>query len=77
MKYVEYQVEIFDICTDHVDEAVAKGKDSNDTVIAKQVRTCGKESAVHLMMGIDGLQGIDTTGNRAPFILHLADNSNK
>ena len=78
-KVVGYQGEVFDICKKHVDEAIAKVKDSDDTVIAKLVRKCGKDSAIPLIMGIDALQvGIDTTGSSAAFLLyHLADNPDK
>eukprot|EP00092_Neocalanus_flemingeri_P104678 GFUD01134110.1.p1 GENE.GFUD01134110.1~~GFUD01134110.1.p1 ORF type:complete len:474 (-),score=122.38 GFUD01134110.1:111-1532(-) len=78
-KFVKYQEEAFDICKKHVDEAIAKVKDTDDTVIAKLVRKCGKDSAIPLIMGIDALQvGIDTTGTSAAFLLyHLADNPDK
>eukprot|EP00092_Neocalanus_flemingeri_P074965 GFUD01092793.1.p1 GENE.GFUD01092793.1~~GFUD01092793.1.p1 ORF type:complete len:516 (-),score=135.05 GFUD01092793.1:110-1531(-) len=78
-KFIEYQGEAFDICKKHVDEAIAKLKDDDDTVIAKLVRKCGKDSAIPLIMGIDALQvGIDTTGSSAAFLLyHLADNLDK
>eukprot|EP00092_Neocalanus_flemingeri_P107293 GFUD01137705.1.p1 GENE.GFUD01137705.1~~GFUD01137705.1.p1 ORF type:complete len:508 (-),score=128.83 GFUD01137705.1:562-2085(-) len=78
-KFVKYQEEAFDICKKHVDEAIAKVKDTDDTVIAKLVRKCGKDSAIPLIMGIDALQvGIDTTGTSAAFLLyHLANNPDK
>ena len=78
-KFVKYQGESFDICKKHVDETIAKVKDTDDTIIAKLVRKCGKDSAIPLIMGIDALQvGIDTTGSSAAFLLyHLASNPDK
>lgn len=78
-KFVGYAGEAFDICKKHVDEAISKVKDTDDTVIAKLVTKCGKDSAIPLIMGIDALAvGIDTTGSSAAFLLyHLADNPDK
>jgi len=78
-KFVELQSESFDICKKHVDLAIAKIVGTEDTVIAKLVRSCGKDSPIPLIMGIDALQvGIDTTGSTASFLLyHLADNPDK
>merc|ERR1712106_906431 len=79
-KFIGYQCEAFDICKKHVDKAIAEIKDTdNDTVIAKLVRSCGKDSPIPLIMGIDALQvGIDTTGSTASFLLyHLANNPGK
>ena len=78
-RFVKYNSETFDICKKYVDEAIAKVEDTDDTVIAKLVRKCGKDSPIPLIMGIDALQaGIDTTGTTAAFLLyHLADNPDK
>ena len=78
-KFIEYQGESFDICKKNVDEAIAKVKDSDDSVIAKIVRKCGKDSSIPKIMGNDALQaGIDTTGSTAAFLLyHLAANNDK
>jgi len=78
-KFVGYVAEAFDICKKHVDVAISKVKDDDDTVIAKLVRKCGKDSPIPVIMGIDALQvGIDTTGTTASFLLyHLADNPEK
>ena len=75
-RLVRYTTQAFDICKKHVDNAIAEVKDDDDTVIAKLVRKCGKDSPIPLIMGIDALQvGIDTTGTSASFLLyHLASN---
>jgi len=78
-KCIGYMAEAFDICKRHVDIAIAKVKDDDETVIAKLVRRCGKDSPIPVIMGIDALQvGIDTTGSTASFLLyHLAANQDK
>jgi len=77
--YIGFQTEMFDISKKHVDAAIANIKDTDDTVIAKLVRKCGKDSQIPLIMGIDALQaGIETTGTTAIFLLyHLASNPDK
>ena len=78
-KFVKYNTESFDICKKYVDAAISRVDDADDTVIAKLVRRCGKDSPIPLIMGIDALQvGIDTTGSTAAFLLyHLASNLGK
>merc|ERR1719431_806968 len=77
--FVKYNAESFDICKKYVDAAITRVDDADDTVIAKLVRRCGKESPIPLIMGIDALQvGIDTTGSTAAFLMyHLASNPDK
>jgi len=78
-KFIKLQTEAFDICKKHVDNAIEELEETDDTVIAKMVRKCGKDSAIPTIMGIDALQaGIDTTGSTAAFLLyHLASNPEK
>merc|ERR1719369_1006729 len=78
-KFVRHMEESFDICKKHIDKAIANIKDEDDTIIAKLVRCCGKDSPIPLIMGIDALQvGIDTTGTTGAFLLyHLASNPEK
>ena len=52
-----------DICEKHINKAIGELSDDSETVIAKMVATCGKDSKIPLVMGIDSLfAGIDTTG---------------
>ena len=78
-KFVALQEQLFDICKSHVDTAISNIKEGDDTIIAKLVRRCGKDSFIPAVMGCDALQvGIDTTGTTATFLLyHLADNPEK
>ena len=62
-KFIGYSSEAFDICKKHVDAAIAKVKDADDTLIAKLVRSCGKDSPIPLIMGIDVHEGLS---NRKP-----------
>ena len=62
-KFIRYSSEAFDICKKHVDAAIAKVIDTDDTVIAKLVRSCGKDSPIPLIMGIDVHEGLS---NRKP-----------
>jgi len=74
-KFTSIQEEMFDICKKHIDRAIANIKDTDDSLLAKLVRKCGKDSQIPVVMGLDSLQaGIDTTGSTATFLLyHLAD----
>ena len=78
-KFISIQEEMFDICKKHIDRAIANMKDTDDSLLAKLVRKCGKDSQIPFIMGLDSLQaGIDTTGSTATFLLyHLADNPDK
>ena len=78
-KYIKCQIEAFDICKKHVDIAIGKLNETDDSVIAKLVRKCGKDSSIPTIMSIDGLQvGIGTTSSTAAFLLyHLAANPEK
>ena len=78
-RFLAIQEPLFDICKSHVDTAIANIKEGDDTIIAKLVRRCGKDSFIPAVMGCDALQaGIDTTGTSATFLLyHLADNPEK
>ena len=78
-KFVRHAEESFDICKKHIDKAIENIKDGDDTLIAKLVRSCGKDSPIPLIMGVDALQvGIDTTGTTGAFLLyHLASNPDK
>lgn len=69
----------FDICKKYVDQAIARGTHTDESVMAKLVRKCGKDSPIPLIMVIDALQvGIDTTGSTATLLLyHLASNQDK
>ena len=77
--FIKLQSEMFDTCKKHVDAALERVTDTDDSVIAKLVRTCGKDSPIPLIMGIDALQvGIDTTGTTATCLFHhLAINPEK
>jgi len=78
-KFISLQGEAFDICKKYIDRAIANIKETDDSLLAKLVRSCGKDSQIPLIMGVDSLQvGIDTTGSTATFLLyHLADNPDK
>ena len=55
--------ENMDICEKHLSAAVARLSEDSETVLAKLVARCGKDSAIPLIMAIDSLTaGIDTTG---------------
>ena len=54
-----------DICEKHLSAAVARLSEDSETVLAKLVARCGKDSAIPLIMAIDSLTaGIDTTGQQ-------------
>ena len=57
-KFTTLQGEAFDICKKHVDAAIARVQDTDDSVIAKLVRACGRESPIPMIMGADALQVI-------------------
>ena len=78
-RVISLQEEMFDTSKKHVDAAISRITDDDESVIAKLVRACGPGSPVPLIMGIDALQaGIDTTGTSAAVLLyHLADNPDK
>ena len=73
-RWIKYLEESFDICEKHVKNAIATSTDDSETIIAKLYRSCGKDSIIPTVMGIDALNaGIDTTGGAATFLLyHLA-----
>ena len=68
-----------DICGKHLEKAKAEIKEDSETMIAKLVARCGKDSPIPLIVGIDSMTaGIDTTGSSACFLLyHLATNPDK
>ena len=54
-----------DICEKHLNKALANLTEDSETMIAKLVKTCGKESGIPLVMGMDSIMaGIDTTGEK-------------
>ena len=54
-------IENFDICEKHLTKAIETA--DSETIIAKLVARCGKDSPVPLIMGLDSIfAGIDTTG---------------
>lgn len=71
--------EFMDICEKHLNKALANLTEDSETMIAKLVKTCGKDSGIPLVMGMDSIMaGIDTTGSTASFLLyHLATNPDK
>ena len=75
-KYCQMEPEYF---MKHVDSAMDKVTDTDNSMIAKLVRACGRESGIALTMSIDSiLAGIDTTGSSgASLLYHLADNPEK
>jgi len=77
--YIAVTEESFDICKKYIDNAIESVNEEDDTIIAKLLKKCGKDSPIPLIMGIDALQGgIDTTGTTGAFLLyHLASNPEK
>ena len=54
-----------DICEKHLNKALANLTEDSETMIAKLVKTCGKDSGIPLVMGMDSIMaGIDTTGEK-------------
>jgi len=70
--FVRLSIENFDICEKHLTKAIETA--DSETIIAKLVARCGKDSPIPLIMGLDSIfAGIDTTGSTAAFLLyHLA-----
>ena len=58
-KFTTLQGEAFDICKRHVVAAISRVQDSDENVIAKLVRACGRESPIPMIMGADALQVIN------------------
>ena len=60
-----------DICEKHLNKAFANLTDDSETMIAKLVKSCGKDSNIPLIMAMDSiLAGLDTTGdNMGGFML--------
>ena len=55
--------ETMDICGKHLDKAFANLTEDSQTMIAKLVKSCGKDSSIPLVMSMDSiLAGLDTTG---------------
>ena len=63
--------ETMDICEKHLNKAFANLTDDSETMIAKLVKSCGKDSNIPLIMAMDSiLAGLDTTGdNMGGFML--------
>ena len=80
-KFCKLNVEMMDLCQSHLDRAKERAEQTGDkdSMIAKLVGRCGKDSAIPLIVGIDSMSaGIDTTGSSACFLLyHLATNPDK
>ena len=78
-KFIGLVHENMDICERHLSKAIANLTEDSETVLAKLVARCGKDSAIPLIMAIDSITaGIDTTGSTAAFLLyHLAANPDK
>eukprot|EP00092_Neocalanus_flemingeri_P045198 GFUD01050401.1.p1 GENE.GFUD01050401.1~~GFUD01050401.1.p1 ORF type:complete len:329 (+),score=52.84 GFUD01050401.1:1-987(+) len=64
-RFVKYQGLAFDICKKHVDEAIAKVKKTDETVIARFVRKCGNDSTITMLVGVDALQAGRTGWTRS------------
>ena len=58
-KFTTLQGEAFDICKRHVVAAISRVQDSDENVIAKLVRACGRESPIPMIMGADALQVVN------------------
>ena len=55
--------ETIDICEKHLNKALVNLTEDSETMIAKLVRSCGKDSGIPLIMSMDSIiAGIDTTG---------------
>ena len=55
--------ENMDICSKYLNKALETLNEDSESLLAKMVKTCGKDSSIPLIMGIDNMfAGIDTTG---------------
>lgn len=62
-KFINLMNENMDICERHLSKAVANLTEDSETVLAKLYASCGKDSAIPLIMAMDMITaGIDTTG---------------
>ena len=62
-RFIKIMNENIDICDKHLSKAVANLTEDSETVIAKLYASCGKDSAIPLIMAMDSITaGIDTTG---------------
>jgi len=75
-KFIRSFREFYEICEKHLDTAMENLEDDSKTLLSKFVRSCGSNSKIPLIMGIDSLfAGIETTGGSAAFLMyHLAKN---
>ena len=63
-KFINLMNENMDICERHLSKAVAHLTEDSETVLAKLYASCGKDSAIPLIMAMDMITaGIDTTGS--------------
>ena len=63
-KFINLMNENMDICERHLSKAVANLTEDSETVLAKLYASCGKDSAIPLIMAMDMITaGIDTTGS--------------
>ena len=67
------------ICEKYLNKALESLQEDSDSLLAKMVKTCGKDSSIPLIMGLDNMNaGTDTTGTSATFLMyHLARNPDK
>ena len=71
--------QIYKLSKHHVEAALDRLQDSDQTLLAKLARKLGRDSPIIVTMGADSLAaGLDTTGAAAAFLLyHLASNPDK
>ena len=63
-QFIKIMNENIDICDRHLSKAVANLTEDSETMIAKLYASCGKDSAIPLIMAMDSITaGIDTTGD--------------
>ena len=68
-KFINLMNENMDICERHLSKAVANLTEDSETVLAKLYASCGKDSAIPLIMAMDMITaGIDTTGSLSPTV---------
>ena len=73
-RFLRLQAEIFDLCKKHVDAAMRRVSEEDQSVLAKLVWACGPDSSVPLIMGVNALQvGIDSTASTATFPCPLSN----